>query len=150
MSEENKISVFLVDDDALFLLSLSNYLNKHLKSLIKIHTYESGEDCLRDIKRNVVADVVILDYCLSTEESSKSMNGIGILKLIKKHNSDIIVVMLSSKDKLPIAQACIGYGAYEYVVKSETALIRIQNILKNLINEVSLQSYYPYDFGGEA
>jgi DNA-binding NarL/FixJ family response regulator len=87
---------------------------------------------LKRIKQNpeTAADIVILDYHLNTE-SKNAMNGIDVLKKIKEINFKIIVVMLSAEDKLKIAVDCITYGAYEYVVKSETAIIRTQNILKN-------------------
>jgi DNA-binding NarL/FixJ family response regulator len=82
----------------------------------------------------MAADIVVLDYHLNTE-SENAMNGIEVLKKIKKINSKIIVVMLSAEDKLKILTDCIKNGAYEYVVKSETAFVRIQNILKNSIEK---------------
>ena len=149
MKTQNNISVFLVDDNEVFLKTLEHSLNERFKLQIQIEAFATGEDCLKEIERNPTIQVVILDYYLNTE-SSNAMNGLEVLKKIKEINSDIIVVMLSAEDKLEIATDCITYGAYEYVVKSETAFIRTQNILKNLIHAVALQHYYPPDIGGEA
>ena len=127
-----KISIFLVDDNDVFLKTLELSLNEHFNSAIRIESFNTGEDCLKVIQQNPdsSADIVMLDYHLNTEFKN-AMNGIDVLKKIKEINSKIIVVMLSSEDKLKIATDSIAYGAYEYVVKSETALIRVQNILKN-------------------
>ncbi|MGP8215247.1 MAG: response regulator [Bacteroidia bacterium] len=136
MEAKNKISVFLVDDNEVFLKTLIFFLNEQFKSEIQIESFSTGEDCLKKIQQNPEAatDIVILDYHLNTE-SNNAMNGIDILKKIKNINSKIIVVMLSAEDKLKIATDCITNGAYEYVVKSETAFIRTQNILKNSLEK---------------
>ena len=132
MKTNNNIVVFLVDDNVVFLKTLALSLNERFKSEIKIELFTTGEDCLLKIRQNPLsaADIVILDYHLNTE-SINAMNGIDVLKKIKEINSRIIVIMLSAEDKLKIATDSISNGAYEYVVKSETAFIRTQNILKN-------------------
>ncbi len=132
MKTKNKISVFLVDDNEMFLKALELSLNDHFKSEIQIKSFSTGEDCLKAILQNpkTAVDTVILDYHLNTEVGN-AMNGIDILKKIKEINPGINVIMLSSEDKVKIAVDSLKYGAYEYVVKSETAFIRIQNSLKN-------------------
>jgi|ERR1035437_4319438 DNA-binding NtrC family response regulator len=143
------ISVFLVDDNKSYLTMLAHYLHKHFKSKIQIDSFINGEDCLKEIEKKPTIEIVILDYYLNAK-SKNAMNGLQVLKKIKKVNSEIIVIMLSAEDKMKIATDCMTFGAYEYVVKSETALIRTQNIIKNLIHNVRLQSYYPQDIGGES
>ena len=136
MKTQNNISVFLVDDNEVFLKALTLSLGECFKSEIQIESFSTGEDCLKKIQQNpqTAADIVILDYHLNTD-SKNAMNGFDVLKKIKKINSRIIVIMLSAEDKLQIAIDCITYGAYEYVVKSETAFIRTQNILKNSLEK---------------
>ncbi len=135
MGSKNNISVFLVDDNEVFLKTLALSLNERFKSEIQIESFMTGEDCLRKIKQSPEGvDIVILDYHLNTE-SKNAMNGIAVLKKIKEINFRTIVIMLSSEDKIKIATDSISNGAYEYVVKSETALIRTQNILKNSIEK---------------
>lgn len=136
METQNKISVFLVDDNEVFLKTLALFLNERFKSEVQIESFQTGEDAIKKIElnRETAVDIVILDYHLNTD-STNAMNGIDILKKIKEINSRIIVVMLSAEDKLKIAADCINNGAYEYVVKSETAFIRTQNILKNSLEK---------------
>ena len=54
------------------------------------------------------------------------MNGIETLDKIKAINPDIPVVMLSSQDKIDVAISCMHHRAFDYVVKSETAFMRLQ------------------------
>ena len=53
------------------------------------------------------------------------MNGIETLDKIKTINPDIPVVMLSSQDKIDVAINCMHHRAFDYVVKSETAFLRL-------------------------
>jgi len=136
MKTQNNISVFLVDDNEMFLKALESYLSEQYKSEIQIKSFYTGEDCLKAIQQypKPKVDAVILDYHLDTE-SGTAMNGIEILKKIKEIDTGIIVIMLSFEDKLKIATESIRAGAYEYVVKSETAFIRIKNSLKNSLEK---------------
>lgn len=136
MKTQNNISVFLVDDNEVFLKTLADSLNERFRSEIQIELFTTGEACLKKIQENpdTAADIVILDYHLNTE-SKNAMDGIDVLKKIKEINFKIIVIMLSAEDKIKIATDSLTHGAYEYVVKSETAFIRTQNILKNSIEK---------------
>ena len=136
MKTQDKISIFLVDDNEMFTKALELSLNEYFKSEIQIESFFTGEDCLKAIRQTpeTAADIVILDYHLNTE-SKNAMNGIDVLKKIKEINFKITVIMLSAEDKIQIAADSISCGAYEYVVKTETAFVRIQNILKNSIEK---------------
>jgi len=120
--------LFLVDDDALFLKSLEIEFKLHTNFIVE--TFATGELCMANI--NHKPDVIILDYYLDGIEKL-AMNGIETLDKIKKANADIAVIMLSSQDKIDVAIDCMHHKATDYVVKSETAFIRLQKI----INDVS-------------
>jgi DNA-binding NtrC family response regulator len=61
------------------------------------------------------------------------MNGIETLDKIKAFNPEIPVVMLSSQDKIDVAIKCMHHKAFDYVVKSETAFMRLQKIIPTII-----------------
>ncbi len=133
METTNKsLSVFLVDDDRMFLLSLKNELKRRFKN-ITLSTFINGEDCLSHLGEK--PDIVILDYYL-TAGIPGALNGMEVLKKIKSISNSIQVVMLSAQDKLEVAASAIKYGAIEYVAKSETAFIRLQNVLKNSMDVI--------------
>lgn len=121
------IKLFLVDDDALFLKSLQIEFLEHAD--FKIETYPTGELCMKSLKHN--PDVIILDYQLDGIDKD-AMNGIETLDKIKAFNPDIPVVMLSSQDKIDVAISCMHHRAFDYVVKSETAFVRLQKIITTI------------------
>lgn len=127
MKDENKIKIFLVDDDALYLKSLEIEFLEHAD--FSIETYATGELCIKNLSRN--PDIIILDYHLDGIDET-AMNGLDTLDKIKESNSDIPVIMLSSQDKIEVAINCMHHRASDYVVKSETAFMRLQKIITTI------------------
>ena len=119
--KNEKIKLFLVDDDAVFLKSLEIEFLQHAD--FTIHTFATGELCIKSLDEQ--PDVIILDYHLDGIDK-KAMNGMETLDKIKSFNQDIPVVMLSSQDKIDVAISCMHHKAFDYVVKSETAFVRLQ------------------------
>lgn len=119
-----KIKLFLVDDDAVFLKSLEIEFHQHTD--FSIETFATGELCLANLGHG--PDVIILDYHLDGINKN-AMNGIETLDKIKAINPNIPVVMLSSQDKIDVAVSCIHHKAFDYVVKSETAFLRLQKAI---------------------
>ena len=129
MSKETKIKIFLVDDDALYLKLLEIELMEHADFLIE--TFATGELCLANLSHE--PDVIILDYLLDGIDKT-AINGIDTLDKIKEYNPDIPVVMLSSQDKIEVAVDCMLHKASDYVVKSETAFIRLQQSINTIFH----------------
>ena len=127
MKNENKIKLFLVDDDAVFLKSLEIEFLQHAD--FAIETFATGELCMENLSSD--PDVIILDYFLDGIDKD-AKNGIETLDKIKAFSPDIPVVMLSSQDKIDVAINCMHHRAFDYVVKSETAFIRLQKIITTI------------------
>ena len=127
MKTNKQIKLFLVDDDAVFLKSLEI---EFLQSAdFAIETFATGELCVESLQHN--PDVIILDYMLDGINKT-AMNGIETLDKIKAINPDIPVVILSAQDKIDVAISCMHHKAFDYVVKSETAFIRLQKIITTI------------------
>lgn len=124
MNNNNKVKIFLVDDDALFLKSLEIEFLENADFIVE--TYATGELCIANLSHN--PDVVILDYQLDGIVEN-AMNGLETLDKVKAFNPEIPVVMLSSQDKIEVAINCMHHKAFDYVVKSETAFVRLQKII---------------------
>ncbi len=127
MNTTNKIKLFLVDDDALFLKALEIEFHQHAD--VDIETYSTGELCVEHLSNN--PDIVILDYHLNGIDLD-AMNGIDTLDKIKAFNQNIPVIMLSSQDEINVAVNCMHHKATDYVVKSETAFMRLQKIISDV------------------
>ena len=133
MKKENIIKLFLVDDDALFLKSLEIEFIEHADFTAEtyiIETFATGELCIENLA--LMPDVIVLDYHLDGIDPT-AMNGLDTLDKIKAFNQDIPVVMLSSQDKIDVAINCMHHKAFDYVVKSETAFLRLQKIISTII-----------------
>lgn len=129
MKKKNKIKLFLVDDDAVFLKLLEIEFLQNAD--FDIETYATGELCLKKLGHN--PDIIILDYRLDGIVKN-AMNGIETLDKIKEVNPEIPVVMLSSQDKIDVAVDCMHHKAFDYVVKSETAFMRLKNIISTIMH----------------
>jgi DNA-binding NtrC family response regulator len=140
MGNPPQIKLYLVDDDAVFLKSLEiDFIGK---TVFEVHCFQTGEDCLAAMDGK--PDIVILDYLLDGL-NPMAINGIETLDGIKTIDSEIPVIMLSGQDKIDVAVNCMHHKAYDYVVKSETAFLRLErniaNILKSKQMETQLEWY---------
>lgn len=124
---KEKIKLFLVDDDAVFLKSLEIDFLERADFIIE--TFATGELCMANLSHD--PDIIILDYYLDGIDPT-AMNGIETLDKIKAYNQDIPVVILSSQDKIEVAVNCMHHRAFDYVVKSETAFVRLQQIITTI------------------
>lgn len=129
MKNGDLIKIFLVDDDVVILKSLEIEFLEHANFIIQ--TFTSGEACIYNIASQ--PDIVILDYHLDGIDKN-AMNGIQTLDKIKAFNPDIQVVMLSSQDKIEVAVNCMHHDAFDYVVKSETAFVRLQKVITTIFS----------------
>ena len=127
MQNVNKIKLFLVDDDAVFLKSLEIEFLHHGDFNIEI--FATGELCVASLSKN--PDVVILDFHLDGIDKT-AMNGLATLDKIKEFTANIPVIMLSSQDKIDVAVSCMHHKAFDYVVKSETAFVRLQKAISTI------------------
>lgn len=134
MKNQNKTKLFLVDDDALFLKALEIEFLSHAD--FTIETYATGELCIENLSHN--PDIIILDYNLDGIDKN-AMDGIATLDKIKEINPDIAVIILSSQDKIDVAVNCMHHKASDYVIKSETAFIRLQKIITAIFHSKKLE-----------
>ena len=133
INKKNKI--FLVDDDAVFLKSLEiDFLQQDIYA---IETYATGELCLENISNK--PDLVVLDYFLDGIDK-KAMNGIETLDKIKAINPNIAIIILSSQDKIDVAINCMHHKAFDYIVKSETAFVRLKKSISTFLKYKKMES----------
>lgn len=123
----DKRYIFLVDDEPIQNEMLKDYLNERF--VYEIKTFDNGEQMLQNM--DLHPEIVVLDYHLSAHKTD-AKNGVEILKIMKDKYPNTQVIMLSGQDKIDVAIDSMKYGAYDYVVKGETAFSRTENILNNI------------------
>jgi DNA-binding NarL/FixJ family response regulator len=136
MNTKKQITIFLVEDNEIYLKTLEKYLKENLKFNVSIHTFLNGEDCLKNM--NLKPHIIILDYFLNST-TEDAANGLDILRKIDTAYPEVAVVMLSSQDNIKVATDTMKYGAYDYVSKNDNAFLRVHNIINN-INKMIVQA----------
>jgi two-component system, OmpR family, response regulator len=129
-----KIKLFLVDDDAVFLKLLEIEFLEN--GDFDIETFVTGELCIAGLSHQ--PNIIVLDYYLDGIDRD-AINGINTLDQIKAFNPAIQVIMLSSQDKIDVAVNCMHHKAFDYVVKSETAFMRLKKNITSILETQKLE-----------
>ena len=116
-------TIFVVEDDVLYL----NLIIKELEKMgyANIKSYNTGKEAIHNLSDK--PDVALLDYFLE-----KEYTGMDILKKLKQRFPDTEVIFLTASDDVNIAVDTMRNGAYDYIVKGDTAFIRIRHLLKKI------------------
>lgn len=137
MTTDNNITVFLVDDDKLFINALKYALNKTATSIINIISFSNGEDCIQYLRKQKPG-IIILDYYLN-KNYPDAINGLETLKKIKRISPGSEVIMISSQEDIQVAMETLNNGAYDYIVKGETALTKIKSDIESIIDDTEFE-----------
>lgn len=109
-NEKNKagqIKLLLVDDEKGFADIIAKRMSKRDIDVIKAY---SGAEALQAI-RKADFDVAVLDLKM------EDMDGIEILKIFKKMDPDLAVIMLTGHGSEEAAKDGIKFGAFDYLTK---------------------------------
>src|SRR5689334_17972815 len=128
-------SIYIVDDDPVQSMMLADHLGKY--SYLSIQTFQSGEECMKKMETEQ-PQIIFLDYYFD-KVGVGVMNGLDILKAIKAKSPETEVVMWSGQDKIEVAVNTMKYGAFDYIVKSESAFHRAENVIFNIIRKLKLE-----------
>jgi DNA-binding NtrC family response regulator len=120
-------TIFVVDDDPMMCEMLKDHLSK--MSDFTIHVFETGEACIENLHLN--PDVIFLDYYLDRVKRD-AMTGLVALHEIKEKRPETDVVFLSGQDKIEVAVAAMKEGAFDYIVKGESAMYRAEKTVFNI------------------
>lgn len=125
MQETKKTDqIFIVDDDKM----TSSIYEQHLLNLgyENIKSFESGQDCINQLI--LEPQVIFLDYQMDY------LNGLEVLKKIKRFNPEIYVVVVSAQEDMETAINSMKYGAFDYIIKGQSDLDRMKEVLLRINN----------------
>ncbi|MDF2438389.1 MAG: hypothetical protein K0Q95_2765 [Bacteroidota bacterium] len=126
-----QLNVFIADEDQIMTAALRNDLKQQFGSNINITVYNDGKECLEHMHENV--HMVILAYDFKKKNSP--VNGVDLLKFIKKKYPLTEVVMHSSNDDIRVILTSIKKGASSYVVKEANSFSHIRSIINRRFTE---------------
>lgn len=101
------VKILLVDDEICYVNVLSNRLSK--RNILATKAF-SGTEAIQAF-RNQDFDVIILDLKL------EDMDGIEVLKILKKMDPHVNVIMLTGHGSEQAAKDGVKEGAYDYLTK---------------------------------
>ena len=135
MYANKNFKVTIIDDSAAMAEMIKDFINEKFKGAA-VDVFSTGESALKGIFEK--PDVIILDYHLDSTDPL-ALNGLQILLKLKEMYNDVTVIFLSAEEKAEIAANTIKYGAYDYLVKNETAFHRLEIILNNILSHGELK-----------
>ncbi len=128
MYEKAQFSIFVVEDDPMYLKYLSYVLG--LNPDYEVRYFSTGQDFLNHLHEK--PSLVTLDYILP------DMSGQKVLEQIKARDPEVDVIVVSGQDDIETAVQLLKAGAYDYITKEPEARDRILNSIQNARNKVSL------------
>lgn len=117
---ENKIKIFVVDDDPIYLLVASKslqFIQDH-----EMKSFTSSEKFLKEVDDSV--DILILDYNID------HLNGLDLTKIVHEKFPHICIIGVSSQENISVAAEYIEFGAWRYIVKDKKAPNKIIDLVK--------------------
>ena len=106
-TQNGPIGVLLIDDESGYVNVLSNRLSKRGFDVGKAG---SGSEAFQVLRKRSF-DVAILDLKMA------DMDGIEVLKILKKMAPEMVVIMLTGHGSAKAAHEGIRQGAYDYLMK---------------------------------
>ncbi len=118
MVERLEISLLYVEDDAITREALSDFLKKVVR---KLYVAENGQEGLKIFKKNHI-DIVLTDIKMPI------MNGLEMIKQIKKEDYDIPVIITTAYNEIEYLIDSIELGVNSFLIKP----IDTNKLLKSL------------------
>ena len=115
--------IFIVEDNQIYNKLISNHLHTH--KFVNVESFLSGEECLKNI--NQKPDIIIQDFLL------EGVNGLDVLIATRKKYPTTDFIFLSGQDSIEIAVNCMKYGAYDYIVKDQYALLKLSDKINKVL-----------------
>lgn len=136
---KKRTNIFIIDDNKVFALTLKASIeNAFKKRSIKVHTFETGESCMKKFMQ-IQPELVILDYSLNST-SLDAADGLQVLDKIKKCNSRTTVIMLTGNDHIEVALKSFHQGASDYIVKTASQFKEINQSISKSFAKKELDS----------
>ncbi|HOV08239.1 MAG: Response regulator UvrY [Spirochaetes bacterium ADurb.Bin218] len=120
MRSSKKHSVLIVEDHSIVRMGLSMLISQ-LDDISICSEAESGEAALEFLKKEK-PDLIIVDISL------QDMNGLDLIKYIKKIDSEIPILVLSVFDETFYAERAFAAGAMGYIMKQEASEVIVKAI----------------------
>jgi len=115
--------IFIVEDNKIYNRLVVEFLKKNRYT--NVMPFDSGEECLKNVGQK--PDIIIQDYLLG------GMNGIEVLRRVKKLSPKTEFLFLSGQESMEVAVNTMRYGAFDYIVKDQVTLDKVVDRINKIL-----------------
>jgi DNA-binding NtrC family response regulator len=130
---EKSVKIVVIEDNEFFNQLLTTRLKNYIYPIaddqqfnLMVKSYTNPKDALRNMEQDT--DIVFLDYYLGD-----SVNGMDVMKKIKKACSSCNVIIISQVKSLQTSLVTLLEGASEFILKDKNAITKSCYIAEEMI-----------------
>lgn len=127
--KQNPISIFIVEDDAVYGAVLSHFLS--LNPDFQVKKFTTAKDFISALSAR--PDIVTLDYSLP------DMTGDQLLSQVKAISPATKIIIISGQENIKVAIELFKKGADDYIVKDDDTQERLWMSIRNLRENINLK-----------
>lgn len=124
-----KYRIYIVDDDRHYARMLSYRLDKNANYEVKV--FHGGEEVLKNLDEK--PDLMLLDIMMP------GVDGVEVLRQMTTRMPEVPVIMVSAQGVIDTAVEAMKIGAYDYITKGQDDLVKLDAIVRNVLEKVSLE-----------
>ncbi len=115
MHNEERLTIFIIEDNKMFSLLLETELKKVLDGRDhNIHVFENGELCRLFL--HIKPQLVFVDYHLNSVDAN-AMNGLNVINMIRETHADTDFIMVTNDEETGLFLQSQKTGVYDYLIK---------------------------------
>jgi len=140
-----QFTIYVVDDSELLRELVTRYLNTldlelqaKKKWMLNIKEFSRGEDCIEAVKKEKPA-IVLTEYILSPEDETK-LNGIDLLKKLKKISPHSKAIVVSAQSDLWVSTTFYLWGASDYISKGPGLREKIEKSVVKVLQQFDAEN----------
>ncbi len=128
------LKILIVDDELLARIGIRSLLDWNAYGYEIVGECENGQKAF-DEARRVLPDIIISDIKMPV------VNGIELIKMIKKEELGIKFIMLSSYDEFEYVREALKLGAEDYILKLEMESETLLSTLESVKEKIEKEAY---------
>jgi DNA-binding NtrC family response regulator len=123
--------IYVVEDNRGYNRLIRDYLGAN--NYLNVKSFYSSDECIQSLKGGIYPDIVLQDYYMD------KLNGIDILRKVKKLHPDSEFIFLTGNESTEVAVNSIKYGAFDYIIKNEFAFDKVGDKIEKIIRIKELE-----------
>lgn len=134
MNKNMGVKILTIDDDSVVRESIATFLEDSGFTVFQASTEKEG----------VEKFMMVEPHLVFVDLKMPEMGGIEVIKILKKHNEDIPLVVISGVGNLHDAIDSLRKGAWDYLVKPLSDMEMLEHVVKNSLEKAKLKKENKY------